>query len=318
MPLPPCDNASWSSPIREAIASGKPFLGICLGLQLLFDVSYEDGEHEGLGVIPGEVRRFSLPAEYKVPHMGWNQVQFRRRPPTVRRRRRRGALLLCAFVLRGAQRRIVWWPRKRLMPTPFCSSVWRDNLFATQFHPEKSQAAGLQLLKNFAELGVNATPSTPRKSFSRTRTCASLTRSARPLPCADRVWHISCFHAHRTLVLFRRTLQRNAVDADLAGDRPLRRQVRPARQGDYQQETVFSDDPAAVARQFADQGARHLHLVDLDGARAGLPVNLPSVQEILAAIDMECELGGGIRDEQIDVASCWSSGCRGWCSAPPR
>ena len=80
---------------------------------------------------------------------------------------------------------------------------------------------------------------------------------------------------------------------DLRGGKCVR-----LRQGDYQQETVFAEDPAAVARQFAEQGARHLHIVDLEGAREGLPVNLPSVQEILAAVDIECELGGGIRDEQ--------------------
>jgi phosphoribosylformimino-5-aminoimidazole carboxamide ribotide isomerase len=80
---------------------------------------------------------------------------------------------------------------------------------------------------------------------------------------------------------------------DLRGGKCVR-----LRQGDYQQETVFADDPAAVARRFADAGARHLHIVDLEGAREGLPVNLPSVQEILAAVDVECELGGGIRDEQ--------------------
>ena len=70
------------------------------------------------------------------------------------------------------------------------------------------------------------------------------------------------------------------------------------RQGDYEQETVFAEDPAAVARQFVDEGAEYLHIVDLEGAREGLPVNLPSVQLILDAIDIECELGGGIRDEQ--------------------
>jgi phosphoribosylformimino-5-aminoimidazole carboxamide ribotide isomerase len=80
---------------------------------------------------------------------------------------------------------------------------------------------------------------------------------------------------------------------DLRGGKCVR-----LRQGDYQQETVFADDPAAVARRFANDGARHLHIVDLEGAREGLPVNLPSVQEILAAVDIECELGGGIRDEQ--------------------
>ncbi|MEX2308675.1 MAG: 1-(5-phosphoribosyl)-5-[(5-phosphoribosylamino)methylideneamino]imidazole-4-carboxamide isomerase [Pirellulales bacterium] len=80
---------------------------------------------------------------------------------------------------------------------------------------------------------------------------------------------------------------------DLRGGKCVRLQ-----QGDYQRETVFAEDPAAVARRFVEQGARHVHIVDLEGAREGLPVNLPSVQEILEAVDIECELGGGIRDEQ--------------------
>jgi phosphoribosylformimino-5-aminoimidazole carboxamide ribotide isomerase len=68
-------------------------------------------------------------------------------------------------------------------------------------------------------------------------------------------------------------------------------------QGDYRRQTVFADEPALVAAEFQRQGARHLHLVDLDGARAGKPVNLDAVRGILAAVTMECELGGGIRDE---------------------
>jgi phosphoribosylformimino-5-aminoimidazole carboxamide ribotide isomerase len=79
---------------------------------------------------------------------------------------------------------------------------------------------------------------------------------------------------------------------DLLGGKCVRLQ-----QGDYRRETVFSDDPAGMARQFADAGARHLHLVDLDGARLGRPVNLEAVDAILSAVDLECELGGGIRDE---------------------
>ena len=79
---------------------------------------------------------------------------------------------------------------------------------------------------------------------------------------------------------------------DLLGGKCVRLQ-----QGDYRRETVFSDDPAGVARQFAEQGARHLHLVDLDGARTGRPVNLDAVDAILGAVNLECELGGGIRDE---------------------
>ena len=79
---------------------------------------------------------------------------------------------------------------------------------------------------------------------------------------------------------------------DLLGGRCVRLQ-----QGDYARETVFSDDPASVAAGFQLDGAKHLHLVDLDGARSGKPMNLDAVRNILAAVDMECELGGGIRDE---------------------
>jgi phosphoribosylformimino-5-aminoimidazole carboxamide ribotide isomerase len=79
---------------------------------------------------------------------------------------------------------------------------------------------------------------------------------------------------------------------DLLGGNAVRLQ-----QGDYARETVFSNDPASVARNFHDQGARHPHLVDLDGAKAGKPVNLATVRSIVAAVDMECELGGGVRDE---------------------
>ncbi|MCG8451499.1 MAG: 1-(5-phosphoribosyl)-5-[(5-phosphoribosylamino)methylideneamino]imidazole-4-carboxamide isomerase [Pirellulales bacterium] len=78
---------------------------------------------------------------------------------------------------------------------------------------------------------------------------------------------------------------------DLLGGKCVRLQ-----QGDYQRETVFADDPIAVAKQFQDQGAQHLHLVDLDGARDGKPVNLEVVRKIVSAVDMECQLGGGIRD----------------------
>lgn len=80
---------------------------------------------------------------------------------------------------------------------------------------------------------------------------------------------------------------------DLRGGKCVR-----LRQGDYQQETVFNDDPVAVALGFQAAGAKHLHIVDLDGAREGSPVNLPAVQDVVAAVDMECELGGGVRDEQ--------------------
>jgi glutamine amidotransferase len=138
-------------PIRAAIAAGKPFLGICLGLQLLFDVSYEDGQFEGLGIVPGEVVRFDVPAEYKVPHMGWNQLNFRRRPP-IFAGIDDGAYFYFVHSYYVVSRDPVVVATETDYPQPFCSSIWRDNLFAVQFHPEKSQEAGLRVLDNFARL----------------------------------------------------------------------------------------------------------------------------------------------------------------------
>ena len=140
-------------PIRDVIDQGKPFLGVCLGLQLLFDVSYEDGEYEGLGVIPGEVVKFEPRDGLKVPHMGWNQARVVRRPPMwdgvpdnayfyfvhsyyVKPRDAADVALQTAY------------------DVDFCSVVWRGAVTATQFHPEKSQADGLRLLDNFARQAV--------------------------------------------------------------------------------------------------------------------------------------------------------------------
>ncbi len=138
-------------PVLDAIESGKPFLGICLGLQLLFDVGYENGRHEGLGVLQGDVVRFDLPQGFSVPHMGWNQLD----------------IVHCSPVLNGIDPGTYVYfvhsyyvvPRERTVVAtttdyggPFCSMVWRDNIFASQFHPEKSQSEGLKILRNFAAL----------------------------------------------------------------------------------------------------------------------------------------------------------------------
>lgn len=138
-------------PIREAIEAGKPFLGICLGLQLLFEVGHEGGVHEGLGVLAGEVRRFELPAQYKVPHMGWNQLHLVRRPPIFAGIEDQSHFYFVhSYYVAPKEESVVAGVAS--YPYPFCAMAWRGNLFATQFHPEKSQAAGLQVLKNFAEL----------------------------------------------------------------------------------------------------------------------------------------------------------------------
>ncbi len=137
--------------ILQAIDSGKPFLGICLGLQLLFERSYENGEHTGLGVLKGDVVRFDLPREYSVPHMGWNEAIIRRRPPILE-----GIEEGTHFYFVHSYYVVPEEPEVIAVEAdyhkPFCAMIWRDNLFATQFHPEKSQANGLKILKNFAEL----------------------------------------------------------------------------------------------------------------------------------------------------------------------
>jgi len=140
------------APIRDSIDAGKPFIGICLGLQLLFDCSYEDGEHEGLGILAGEVRKFDVPREYKVPHMGWNQLHYENRPPIFAGiDDQTHFYFVHSYYVIPEDKTIV--AGTAAYPDPFCAMIWRENLFATQFHPEKSQAAGLRVLRNFAELG---------------------------------------------------------------------------------------------------------------------------------------------------------------------
>ena len=139
-------------PVLAAIESGKPFLGICLGLQMLFDVSYENGRHKGLGILRGEVVRFQLPPEYSVPHMGWNQLSVRRRAP-IFNGIADGAHVYFVHSYYVVPQDLGVIATETDYATPFCSSIWRDNVYATQFHPEKSQADGLRILKNFAELG---------------------------------------------------------------------------------------------------------------------------------------------------------------------
>ncbi|TWT33728.1 Imidazole glycerol phosphate synthase subunit HisH 1 [Posidoniimonas corsicana] len=138
-------------PIQQAIADGRPFLGVCLGMQLLFDVSYEDGEHQGLGVVPGRVVKFDVPRELKVPHMGWNQAAFAK-PTRLFSGVQDNAYFyfVHSYYVVPEDEGVV--AARCDYGSPFCAAIERDNLFATQFHPEKSQADGLRVLKNFAEL----------------------------------------------------------------------------------------------------------------------------------------------------------------------
>lgn len=139
------------TPLKDALHSGTPYLGICLGMQFLFEYSDEMGHHEGLGILPGHVTRFPERPAHKVPHMGWNQLKAKR--PS--------ALLMNL----PAEPYAYFVHSYYCVPTndadvlittnyseSFTAAVQRDNIYGVQFHPEKSQQTGLQILTNFLEL----------------------------------------------------------------------------------------------------------------------------------------------------------------------
>ncbi len=138
--------------IVDCIRAGKPFLGICLGLQLLFEKGFEGKEHAGLGVLNGDVVRFQGDATRKVPHMGWNRVVTKKAgcPLAIGTEESPYFYFVHSYYVRPADADDLWLECE--YGHPFCAAVWRDNLFATQFHPEKSQSNGLELLKSFARL----------------------------------------------------------------------------------------------------------------------------------------------------------------------
>ena len=133
-------------PLKEKIQSGTPYLGLCLGLQLLFSFS-EEGNVKGLGILPGRVRRFR--GDLKVPHMGWNTLSLKKKDcPLLHGVSSRDYFYFVhSFYAVPDQRDAVLSTTR--YGVDFCSSVWKGNIFATQFHPEKSQTAGLRLVENF-------------------------------------------------------------------------------------------------------------------------------------------------------------------------
>ena len=148
-------------PILQSIKSGKPFMGICLGLQILFSKSEEFGDTPGLDVIKGKVVRFqkeqfeprteNTTGHFKIPHMGWNTISLKKTCPHLKNIEENTFFYFVHsyYVVPEETDLIATTTSYR---SEFVSSIWKDNIFACQFHPEKSQTVGLKVLKNFTAI----------------------------------------------------------------------------------------------------------------------------------------------------------------------
>ena len=138
--------------VKEQAASGKPLLGICLGMQLLFDKSYEYGCHEGLGLIPGAVKPIAdvIPKDLKIPHIGWNALHSQKDCPIFKEISEGDCVYFVhSFYATDCQDHTVATAE---YGAPLTAAVAKGNVYGCQFHPEKSGAVGLKILKAFAEL----------------------------------------------------------------------------------------------------------------------------------------------------------------------
>src|SRR3989338_11380642 len=218
----------------------KPFLGICLGMQLLFDSSKED-DTKCLGIITGSVRKFREP-NMKIPQIGWNTVTIARydslfedMPNTFY------SYFVNSYYAQTESAYVLG--KSTYGTTTLPSAVRKNNFYGVQFHPEKSGEAGLQLLKNFCELG---------------------------------------------------TVERNKILVIPAIDLIEGNCVRLVR-GNYDEKTTYSENPLGVARSFVAEGAKYLHVIDLDGAKQGKPINRALIMKIARKAGVPVQTGGGIR-----------------------
>lgn len=137
--------------VKEEILKGKPYLGICLGMQILFSESEEFGLCKGLDLIKGKVVRFNLSKEYKIPHMGWNTVNFRKKSKLLSEIPDSSYFYFVhSYYVMPEESKVIAGVTDYGLE--FTSMLIYENIFATQFHPEKSQKTGLKLLKNFIQL----------------------------------------------------------------------------------------------------------------------------------------------------------------------
>ncbi|MBP1932603.1 imidazole glycerol phosphate synthase subunit HisH [Ammoniphilus resinae] len=136
--------------IKQYAASGRPLFGICLGMQLLFAESEEHGNHQGIGLFPGVVRRFQ--GDYKVPHMGWNKLQFLREHSILQGVEEGYAYFVHSYFLQPetTDSDVLLATADYYQEVP--AIIGKGNVMATQFHPEKSGEVGMQILRNFAQM----------------------------------------------------------------------------------------------------------------------------------------------------------------------
>ena len=148
----PLEEQKLSTPLKKWSIEDRPFLGICIGFQMLFETSDESPEAMGLGILPGKVVRFDQKESLKIPHMGWNKIIIKQKSDPIWEGLDEAShfYFVHSFYPKPDENKII------ASTTPygyeFTSSVRRGNLFATQFHPEKSQGAGLRLIRNFLSL----------------------------------------------------------------------------------------------------------------------------------------------------------------------
>jgi len=139
---------NFSEAIKEYIKTGKPFLGICLGMHVLFEKSYEFGEHRGLGLIEGEVVKFENLGNLPIPHMGWNSIIIKKNSKILDNIKN-GDFFYFAHSYYVTPKNSIDILTATDYGIEFTSSINKENIFGVQFHPEKSQNKGLQILKNF-------------------------------------------------------------------------------------------------------------------------------------------------------------------------
>ncbi len=137
--------------VQERVAAGVPLLGICVGMQFLFETGYEMGTHQGLGLVPGDVRRFELPSDYKIPHMGWNQIDHDNSHWLLQNVPSGSYVYFVHSYHCTPSNDTDSIASTEYGPKQFTAVVSHENVYGIQFHPEKSQKHGLQILQNYID-----------------------------------------------------------------------------------------------------------------------------------------------------------------------